>query len=389
MNNFEYDFVMRKQSFEQGIEIDKGIAADIELKYKIYDHYFAYNIESFKSFLKNKNNMVYFLVRMAHYPMALIPPYIPLAIFESLLKENKQIEKYLYQLQEDTFIDILLNYFFGYAVKHELMDSIYLEINNKYIDIDDEERHFGNEETELELRYKEIIEEKYIPSIISALFPLEKKLNNDQKFDEEEMIKNFYSLVTKNSFKVAIEEFDDSSKMIISKITSSEIQQDFLTFSEKAKEVLEHKKNMILDGESALIFKESFQETWVQILHKSKICFDCTNPYASLLTKAITQYIISYSMVMSIKDKKVISKNFETISKFSPVLNFIKDLTKLKNTNLQFIFFKLLIDCCRASTIEAEFLITHLWDDKKRTLRKNEDVLPSIQKIKCPILDIF
>jgi hypothetical protein len=237
--------------------------------------------------------------------------------------------------------------------------------------------------------YQNIIKEKHIPSILDALFPLEEKIKSTEKFDEEEMIKKFYSLLTKNSFDVAIQQFDDSSQNIITKIKSSEIQQDFLTHVEKAKRELEHKKNMILDGESALIFKESFQETWVQMLQKSKICFDYSYPYASLLTKAMTQYIVSYSMLMSIKDKKVITKNFENISSFSRLLNFIQTLTKLRKTNIQFIFFKLLIDCLEASTTETEFLIAHLWNDTKRTINKNKDILPSIQKIKCPILDFF
>lgn len=390
MNNFEYDFKMKQQSAAQGIEINEDIKHEIELQYKIYDHHFANDLKSFISFLKNKNNMIYFLARakcLGTMPSDL-SLYIAKNIVEPHVETNEQIDNYLYQFDEEIFTQVLVEYFTYFAIDISLMNSAFQKACINYDD--DEISELLDEIRDKQIAiYQNVIKEKYIPSILDALFPLEEKINSTEKFDEEEMIKNFYSLLTKNSFDVAIQQFDDSSLNIISNIKSSEIQQDFLTYSEEAKRELEHKKNMILDGETALIFEESFQESWVRILQKSKICFDCTYPYASLLTKAMTQYIVSYSMLMSIKGKKVINKNFEKISKFSKLLNFIKDLTKLHKTNIQFIFFKLLIDCLEASTIEAEFLIAHLWDDKKRTIKKNKDILPSIQKINCPILDIF
>lgn len=388
MNNFERDFKLIMQSVAQGVEIDEDVKNEMELKYKIYDHHFANDLNSFISFLKNKNNMIYFLARVKCLGMMSLDLclYITENIVIPLVEKNERIDNYLYQFDKEIFAQVLVEYFTHYAVDIDLMNSAFQQACIMEDEVSELLFEIENEQIAI---YQNGIKEKYIPSIIDALFPLEEKINSTEEFNEKAMLQDFYYLITENSFDIAMEKFDYSSQMIISMITSVEMQQDFIMYSEEAKRELEHKKNIILDGETALFFKKSFQESWISILQNSEINFNYSHPYASAVTKAMTQYIISYALAMSIKGKKVLSKNFENIAKFSTLLNFIKDLVKLKNTNLQFIFFKLLIDCSRASTKEAECLINYLYFDTKRTLRKNEDVLPSIQKIKCPILDFF
>ena len=359
MNNFEYDFVMRKQSFDQGIEINKDIASDIELKYKIYDHHFTYNIKSFISFLKNKNNMIYFLARAKTLPMIPLETCLTIDrdIVAPLVEGDENINKNLSKIDQDTFTEILSGYFANTAFD----------------------------------------EEKHIPNIIQALFPLETKLNTLNEFNEEEMIKNFYSDVTKNSFSEGIELFDSYKEDLSSKFKEKSMQNDFITFSEQATEKILHIKEYVVEGDTAYLSEKNYKSKrktqWIPLLNKSRIQFDVADPYAAFFSKAVLQYIIAYSIMQTIKQNnksnKILAKNFQYVSEFSPFLHYVLELLKLDKPYVKYIFVKLVIECCNASNSETKLLTEFLDVQNKSTFKNNENVLPIIEKMDCPILDIF
>lgn len=402
VNIFEYDFKIRKQSLEQGIELSEELEEEIKFKYKIYDHHFAYDLKAFIEFLKNKNNMIYFLARAKILSMLPSEIYLETTrdIIISLIKENEKINKNLYKLDKDAFIEILVFYFTYYAFNYDIKLSKYLEATKTYINIDEEEITSDLElliEKKGDKLYEEYMKKKYIPTIIDALFPLEKKLNNNQKFDEETMIRNFYKSLTEASFEKGIEEFTESSQKLLSMLKSREMQEDFLEFSKEAMYIKAIKNLITLEDDISLLSKKHYkkkgEQYWVPLLRRSNINFNTSRPYALLLSKAILQYIVAYSIIKTIKkddrQKQILAKNFEYISEFSPFLNYIKDLTKLDKSHFQFIFLKLLIDCCNASSDEIKLLINTFHAKEKRTFDKNENFLPIIKKMDCPILDIF
>jgi len=403
MNNFEYDFKMRKQSLQQGIGLSEELEEEIKFKYKIYDHHFAYDLKSFIEFLKNKNNMIYFLARAKI--LSMLPSEICLGttrdIIISLVKEDEKINKSLYKLDKDAFIEILVFYFTYYAFNYDIKLSKYLEATKIYTNNNEEEitlyLESSIEQKGVEL-YEEYIKEKHIPTIIDALFPLEKKLNNNQKFDEETMIRNFYKSLTEASFEKGIKKFDESSQRLLAMLKLRDMEEDFLEFSKEVKMHIEPIKDSItLEDDISLLSKKHYKKKgelyWVPLLRRSNINFNTSRPYALLLSKAILQYIIAYSIIKTIKkddrQKQILAKNFEYISEFSPFLNYIKDLTKLDKSHFQFIFLKLLIDCCNASSDETKLLINTFHAKKKRTFDKNKNFLPIIKKMDCYILYIF
>ncbi|WP_310440991.1 hypothetical protein [Sulfurimonas sp.] len=379
MNIFEK---MYKSKKEQDLEL--FFMTDIP---KIYDQYLTKDIKNFVKFLRKKDNFLYFIMSMLYrgsqfhnwefIKYNLVNPY-----FIGELREQD-----IYKIDKEMFYDILLKYY-----KHEAKDSdLYYAFYGQELQVS----MFLTDESQSE--YLEEIKKLYILPIIDKLYPLSEKLqnnNNNNNFDEDEMIKLFYCNVTKNSFNSAIINFKSNIMPKCLEIFEPSINKDFIYFSEiiiKGIEYLEdHLSKKVFNNQK---YTSEGAKKWIPVLEKSEMRF--AHPIAMLLKKSLEQYIFGYAIKYTVENnnssKVILAKNFHFISEFSPIFDFINEVVKLKRSEINYLFFKLLSKNCNMTDKEITFIINIflLSDDskivKKQTYKLLEKNLPFIENGSCDI----
>lgn len=398
-NIYEYDFNLlhgRDYADQTSASVES-----IEWKYKIYDQYIVKDIDIFSEFLKNKNNFMYFLFRikaLRMMPYAVVT-YIVKEVMEPYYKSGKLVCEKLCTFDKNMFHQSLLTYYSYEARDWKIYYDSYNMAYDKYMDEDDENDLFFDLEIENEAMqlYEQKIIEKYVLPLVQKLYPLENNLSSICKFDEERVFKNFYADITRNSFEHGIEKFKLSSESLLTMLKNDQLRKDFLVYSQEAIDNVKQLQNILVGGENNIFNNKNYEHEgkakWIPLLNRSSIACNEIELHACSLVKALQQYILIYSMKKTIETNNrannIFGKNFEHVSEFSPILNYIQQVMQLDKPQFNYIFLKLLIVCCKASDSEIKFLLRLFEGLKKSTFEKHQAALPVIKQMSCPILDIL
>lgn len=398
MNTYKQAFNLLASDWQSEEEVDDKLLKSIELKYMIYDQYLAKDVNAFVNFLRNRDNFMYFLVRMKS--LGMMPReatiYIVKEIVEPLFHDNFDVST-LKTFDQHIMIQVLLAYYTYYARNWKIFYDQYGIADEKYSlnTTDDDFDSLVDMEVENEAikLYEQVIMDEYVHPIIKILYPLEKNLLSKDQFDEERMMKNFYELVTKNSFSITIQEFERVLPNILDKLKNIEIRVNFEEFTKEAISHIEHLQESVSFGKDGTFHKMNGVKQWISLLEKLQI--DYKEQSAKLLIKAIKEYILAYSLKKAIqsnnKSNKIIGEKFAFISEFSPLLNYTKQLMDLDKPEFNYIFVKLIKHYSKATNDEINFLIDKFSGLKKSTFTQYEskNILPLIAEINCPLIEFY
>jgi hypothetical protein len=399
MNAYKQEFDLLISKFvDVEEEIDFRVMKSIKAKYQIYDQYFSKDIDGFVNFLLERDNFIYFLVRMKSLSMMPWDVFIEIVkkIVEPLFHKRLDMEDVLL-FDEQIMTQVLLTYYTYYARDWNLFYDQYDNVCKKYglMEIEDDLEDVPESEIEQESieLYKQIIVKKYVQPIIKKLYPLRKKLLPQNKFDEARMIKDFYEQITKNSFNQAIQEFQKVLPNILKKLKTIDFKIDFEDFSKEAISHIKSLQENVSFGRDGTFHNMKGVEQWMSLLEKLQINHE--DQQATLLNKAIKEYILAYSLKKAIdsnnKSNKIMGKDFALISEFSPLLHYTKQLMDLDKSEFNYIFVKLVKYYGQATNEEVAFLIDKFVGLKKVTFLQYEEknILPLIAESDCPLIEFY
>lgn len=180
MNAYKQEFDLLISKFvDVEEEIDFRVMKSIKAKYQIYDQYFSKDIDGFVNFLLERDNFIYFLVRMKSLSMMPWDVFIEIVkkIVEPLFHKRLDMEDVLL-FDEQIMTQVLLTYYTYYARDWNLFYDQYDNVCKKYglMEIENDLEDVPESEIEQESieLYKQIIVKKYVQPIIKKLYPLRK-----------------------------------------------------------------------------------------------------------------------------------------------------------------------------------------------------------------------
>lgn len=378
----------------------KTSEVELEKEYdlKILNQYISKDVNIFAAYLKNNNRFIDFITQFLSFS--------PID-FKSDEDIYDKVKKYIYknkkndEFDKSTFEKILFKYYSDKACDLDLWDAsetkFYINnqaYSNEYgFQNESELYNAENEKDKAILFYYNLeVQKKYIAPLLESLYPFIKWTSKKDTFDHKNIMKNFYLEVSKNSFKMAMKNFNDKEDEFLNLYLSENLHDDFHYYSKEVISLIESWYDFLFIGSGNIFqnnsYKQGAEKSWIPLLIKSNI--NITNrSVATSLVIALEQYMYIYALhntlIVNNKSNFIIGKDFKFISSISPILDFIYKTMKLTKAEFRYIFFTLLREKCHANNTEIKFLIPKLEGLKKETFLKNEPFLPIIKKTICPV----
>jgi hypothetical protein len=332
------------------------------LENKIIAQYFMNNINVFITYIKSSENflnLISFYEQPSSNSIRMNMEWFSLI---SLLKYYQGLED---KLNRSTLKEFLLIYFTYEIKNYDLWHSAYNKIHYELLEYDYEEYYHNIDVDTLEEYQKKLLE-KTINPILDKVCINDTLITNDPSIsiDIDQIIKNFYKEASKNSFNLAVNEFNNFQESVFPKYIEKDLYTDFVKYSAKAiEEIKAIYNNLFVEN----IFENKYYATqakvkWNPLLERSMIFNEF--PHSKTLKEAIEVYIFIATMKETISSNNhsntIIAKYLKKISKLSYIMDCIQDIVNMDNNDFKYFFIKIFKEFCKMSKEELTFVIGKL-----------------------------
>jgi len=289
---------------------------EIEIENKIIANYFYHNTKIFIKYIKDQENFIN-LISFYMSPGSNIikiemkfEELCSLTLFNQNVKEKIALEKL--ELKKDILSDFLLAYFTFETKNYNLWNNIWHELYENSTDLTEEEDDFFNDLEKITLKkYQEKILASHITPILENLYVNDKLTFSTEKYylNKDNILRDFYRETTKNSFSLAIEEFDANVEDYLYELVENDLYDDITRYVTIAVEEINLYQS-ILFGDKSIFENKSYKNNakikFVPMIIKSDIIF-CERPYATSIKNAVHSniffliYLKLFAMLLTLK----------------------------------------------------------------------------------------